>query len=128
MWETFKRKMRPSPKDPTVTLSTTGSIGLNTAVVKNLLGDAKFAHLLFDREKQLMGIKFVKQADADAYPVQVTKTKSHGSLAGVAFMKNYKIFPKVTASYGAHFDDATRTLIVNLTGGREKEAKKKAKD
>ena len=127
MWETFKRKMRASPKDPTITLSRTGSIGLNTAVIKNILGDAKFAHMLFDRERQLMGIKFVKQADADAYPVQVTKSKSHGSIAGVAFMKNYKIFPKETASYAAHFDDASKTLIVDLTGGTEKEAKKKGR-
>jgi hypothetical protein len=127
MWETFKRKMRSSPKDPTVTLSTTGSLGLNTAVVRNVLGEAKYAHLLFDRDKRLIGIKFIKQSDADAYPVQVTKSKSHGSIAGVAFMKTYKIFPTETTSYSASFDDQSKMLIVDISGGTEKEAKKKGK-
>lgn len=126
MWETFKRKMRSSPKDPTITLSRTGSIGLNTAVVRNVLGDCKYVHLLFDRERRLIGFKFIKQADADAYPVQVTKSRSHASVAGVSFMKTYKIFPAETASYPATFDEQTKMLIVDISG-LEKEAKKKAK-
>jgi len=127
MWESFKRKMRVSPKDPTVTLSTTGSIGLNTAVVRNVIGDCKYAHLFFDRERHLIGFKFIKQSDPDAYPVQVTKSKSHGSVAGVAFMKTYKIFPTETTSYSATYDEQSKMLIVDISGGTEKEAKKKAK-
>lgn len=127
MWESFKRKMRPSPKDPTVTLSTTGSLGLNTAVVKNLLGDCKYVHLFFNREQQLIGIKFAKTGDADSYPVQVTKSKSHGSIAGVAFMKAYRIFPKETTSYPATFDEQNKMLVVDLSARTEREAKKKAK-
>lgn len=127
MWESFKRKMRPSPKEPTVTLSTSGSMGLNTAVINNILGDSRHAHLLFDRDKQLIGIKFSKQSNADSYPVQVTKTKSHGSIAGTAFMKTYKIFPKETANYDAVFDEQSKMLIVDLTRGTDKETKKKAK-
>jgi hypothetical protein len=46
MWEQFKRTSKPSPKDPTVTLSSSGLIGLNTAVAKNILGDAKYAHIV----------------------------------------------------------------------------------
>ena len=60
-WEKFRRRSRPSPKDPMVTLSTNGMIGLNAAVVRNLIGEHKFSHLLFDKEKSLVGIKLLKQ-------------------------------------------------------------------
>ncbi len=68
MWEQLKRRMRQSPKDPTVTLSANGIIGLNTAVAKNILGDNKYAFLLFDKERHLIGFRFIKNSDPDAYP------------------------------------------------------------
>jgi hypothetical protein len=60
MWEQFKRTSKPSPKDPTVTLSASGIIGLNTAVAKNIIGDAKYALLFFDEAHHLMGLRFIR--------------------------------------------------------------------
>ena len=115
MWETFKRRTRPSPKDPTVTLSKSGMLGLNAAVIRNLIGEYRFAHLLFDREKSLVGIKFLKQADPDAYPMQVIPSKSHGSISGVGFMKSYNILPTETKAYSATFDQESKTLVIDVS-------------
>ena len=114
-FETFRRRTRPSPKDPMVTLSRHGMIGLNAAVVRNLIGEHKFAHLLFDREKSLVGIKLLKQADSDAYPMQVSHSKSHGSISGIGFLKTYKLIPTETKAYPARFNQETKMLIIDIS-------------
>jgi hypothetical protein len=115
-WETFKRRSRPSPKDPMVSLSKSGIIGLNAAVTRNIIGDNRFAHLLFDRDRHLIGIKFIKNSDQDAYPVKCTRNMSHGSVAGVSFLKTYGIFPDETTGYPATFDESNKILVVDISG------------
>jgi len=115
MWEQFKRSSKSSPKDPTVTLSSSGIIGLNTAVAKNIVGDAKYALLFFDKQQQLIGLKFIKNNDPDAYPVKLTASRTHGSLAGVSFLRTYKIFPTETIKYQAVFDEKEKILTVDLS-------------
>ncbi|MBI4480841.1 MAG: hypothetical protein HY651_12530 [Acidobacteria bacterium] len=128
-WETFRRRTRPSPKEPMVTLSTHGMIGLNAAVVRNVIGEHRFAHLLFDKEKSLIGIKLLKQADPDAYPMQVGKSKSHGSISGIGFLKTYKLTPTHTKAYPARFDQEAKTLIIDVSESitETKVAKRKGK-
>ena len=115
MWEQFKRTSQSSPKDPTVTLSSSGAIGLNTAVAKNILGDAKFALLFFDKRRRLIGLKFIKHSDPDAYPIKLTPNRTHGSLAGVAFLRAYKLFPTTTVKYAATYDEKEKILTVDLS-------------
>lgn len=126
-WELFKRKSRPSPKEPMVTLSKSGMIGLNAAVARNIMGDNKFAHLLFDKDRRLMGIKFMKVHDPDAYPIRCAKNKGHGSIAGVSFLKTYKIFPSETTAYPAIYDDNTKILAVNVSEKQEEKSEIKRK-
>ncbi|MGO9121567.1 MAG: hypothetical protein ACLQPD_28645 [Desulfomonilaceae bacterium] len=128
-FELFKRHTRPSPKDPMVTLSGSGMIGLNAAVTRNIIGDNRFAHLLFDREKHLIGIKFFKNNDPDAYPIKVTKNLGHGTIAGVSFLKTYGIFPDKTKAYPATFDDMNEILLVDVSGkqGEKSELKKRGR-
>jgi hypothetical protein len=124
-FETFRRRFRPSPKEPTVTLSTTGTIGLNTRVAKTLIGDSGHALLLFDREKSLMGIKFINKTEPDSYPVKKSASGTHASLSGVAFMKNYGIYPEKTAVYAATFDPDSKLLTIDLSGAVKGGRKKK---
>jgi hypothetical protein len=114
-WEMFKRRSKPSPKDPMISLSKSGMIGLNAAVTRNIIGENRFAHLLFDRDKHLIGIKFIKNSDLDAYPVKCTKNMSHGSIAGVSFLKTYGIFPDETTAYAASYDEANKVLVVDVS-------------
>ncbi len=127
MWETFKRRSRPSPKEPMVSLSKSGMIGLNAAVTRNIIGDNQFAHLLFDKERHLIGIKFLKQKDMDSYPVKCTRNKSHGSIAGVSFLKTYKVFPSETTAYPATYDDNTKILVIDVSEKQEGESESRRK-
>src|SRR5579863_844846 len=95
-WEKFQRRMRPSPKDPTVTIGISGQIGLNVAITRNIMGENRYAVLFFDRGKSLVGIKFLKENEPDAYPVKLSKNLSHGAITGTAFLKTYGIYPTET--------------------------------
>jgi hypothetical protein len=97
-----------------VTLATSGQFGLNAAVVRNLLGDSKFALLMFDRERSMIGIKFLKTNDPDAYPVKVSPNKGHGAITGMAFMKVYDIMPSETRAYPASYDEKNKILMVEI--------------
>jgi hypothetical protein len=118
-WELHKRTTRPSPKNPMVTLSKSGMIGLNSAVTRNILGENKFAHLLFEKEKRLIGIRFLKQSDPDTYPVKYTKSRSHATISGVSFLKANNIFPSETTAYPATYDEPSKILVVNISGKAE---------
>lgn len=113
-WETFRRTSRPSPKEPTITLAKSGIIGLNTAVVR-LLGDRRFALLMFEKEKGHMGIKILKKNEPDAYQVGVIPQKSHGSISGTAFMRTYGIEPPHTKAFPAIYDEKNETLIADVS-------------
>jgi hypothetical protein len=62
-----------------------------------------------------MGIKFIKQNDPDSYPVKLTASKSHGSLAGMSFLRTYKIFPIETTKYAAIYNEKEKILAVDLS-------------
>lgn len=126
-WETFKRSKKQSPKSPMVTLSKSGQIGLNAAVARDVIGDNRFVLLLFDKSKNLLGLKLLKHNDPDAYPIKVTTTRSHGSVTGLAFMKAYGIFPLETVSFPATFDANTRVLAAHVTTAADKKSKRKAR-
>jgi len=128
VWETFRRKYRPSPKSPTITLAKSGIIGLNTAVV-SLLGERKYGLLLFDRDRGLMGIRLLEKNEPNAYPIGVIAEKSHGTISGVAFMKTYGIEPIETRAFPASYDDKNNILFADVSEfvkGKKKERKTKA--
>jgi hypothetical protein len=117
-WETFKGRNRRAPGEPSVTLSKTGIIGINSTVIKTI-GENRFVTLMFDRDKHRIGMKFSKQGDANTYPVITTPQDNHGVVAGVAFLKYNNIFPTVTKNYSAAFED-NGILVIELTGDNTK--------
>ena len=114
-WETFERRRWRSPGEPTITLTNTGRIALNAAVVNDFVKDNRFAILMFDRERQLIGIKFTKSADATSYPVSVNDRKSGGAITGTAFLKFYNVFPGATKNYKATYDREAKALVIDIS-------------
>ncbi len=114
-WEKWQRRIRPSTKDPMVTLSKSGLIGLNSAIARNILGDSKYAVLLFDRQQSLVGIKLLKANEPDAYPIKVTKSRSHAALSGLAFMKSHGLVPQETTAFPADFEPSDGLLVVDVS-------------
>ncbi|MGO9121568.1 MAG: hypothetical protein ACLQPD_28650 [Desulfomonilaceae bacterium] len=113
-WEMYHRSSRPNPKSPTITLGKTGIIGLNTAVVR-ILGDRRHGLLMFDKEKGLIGIRILRKAEPDAYPIGVIAQKSHATMSGVAFMKTYGIELMETRAFPATYDEKSGTLVADIS-------------
>jgi hypothetical protein len=122
-WETFKGRNRKQIGQPAMTLSKGGSIGLNSAIVKDVLGDYRHATLLFDKQKHLVGVKLLKSPDSESYPIHITPNESYAMISGIAFMKAYGIFPKETKVFDATFDDKNKIIaadVSELAGSKKK--------
>ncbi|HEU0118466.1 MAG TPA: hypothetical protein VFR09_07510 [Alphaproteobacteria bacterium] len=110
-WETFERTRWRNPSEPTVTLTATGRVSLNVAIINDYLGDNKYATFMFDREKKLVAIKFTKQPDTTTYPIFVNKVKSSAAINAFAFLKKFELIPSLTTNYLANFDGRSKLLI-----------------
>jgi hypothetical protein len=126
MWETFKGRHRRAPGEPAVSITKAGNLGLNSAIVRNFVGDARFATLLYDRDKHLIGIKVTKSGDGDSYPIKLSPKDNYALISGVSFLKYYEIYPTESRVYSASFDEKNRIIIVDATelakktGGKDK--------
>ena len=116
-WETFKRGTRYTPDEPAISIAPPGRIGLNVAVVKNIImhNGFKFAVLMYDKEKRWIGFKFSKVKEPDAYPLMVNVRGSSATVAGTSFLKTYGIPHEATTKYRATYDAQAKMLIVNLS-------------
>ena len=128
-WETFKGRSRRVPGEPAITIGKTGMIGINATIVKTIMAkDTKYALFMFDRDKNLFGLKFIKERLPESYPITLSPRDNHGMLAGTALLKTYDIFPKETKSYLAKFDEHNKIWFIDLKeeglGGGKKKAKK----
>lgn len=113
-WETFKRARWRSPSEPSITVTSSGRVTLNVAIINGFLEDNKFATLMFDREKRLVGIRLSKTADSTTYPIFVNKPKSSAAINCYAFLKNYDIIPSITTNYKAGYDKKGRLLTFSV--------------
>lgn len=123
-FEVFRGRNRKFVNEASVTLGVSGSIGLNAYVVRHI-GESRFAMLMFDRERDLIGIKFINKHDPDAYPVKVSGRSNHGSISGTAFLKSFGLFPSKTKNYPANYDDKDKMLTVDVSGGFSEKKKVK---
>jgi hypothetical protein len=115
VWETFKRTQRRTTGDMAVTFGKNGIIGLNSVIVRTLKVNGKHAHMLFDRDKKLVGIRIVSQKTPDTYPLKSDSRDSHASISGTSFLKTYNIYPDVTISFPATYDEASKTIVFDVS-------------
>jgi len=114
-WETFRGRNRRLPGQPAISVTKVGSIGLNATVVRDYVGKARFATLMFDPDKSLIGIKLTDKADEGSYPIKKAPKDNYALISGVSFLKAYGIFPKESANYSATFDEKNRIIIANVS-------------
>lgn len=121
-WEAFKRTQRRTTGDMAVTFGKNGIIGLNSVIVRTLKVNGKHAQLLFDRDRNLVGIKIVSQKTADTYPLKSDSRDSHASLSGTSFLKNYNLYPSSTISFSATYDETTKTIVIDVSALADRKA------
>lgn len=113
-WETFTGRNKRAPKPPSVTFTRVGMISISSGILSRVPKDYRHALLMIDKDKHLMGIKFVKRGDPHAYPLIMSPRDNHAIISGQGFLKTYGIFPTETKKYPATFDEQNIVAIIEL--------------
>ena len=111
-FELFNPSTKTYTKNPTAAISQFGRISLNSQAVKTFgLDGYKYAALFYDKEKELIGVKFLKEKDVSiASLVSIQGRKNSGIfLAALSFLYHYEIFTKDN-KFTAWFDIAPSKL------------------
>jgi hypothetical protein len=89
MFETFEKGATKAPVWPEVTLLRKGSLHLN-ATARKLLGDADFVDLLFDQDRQIIGLRASRADSPNAYKLSPVRDV-FWTVSLIAFLKFYEI-------------------------------------
>ena len=117
-FERFDKRSTPITDNPFVTVQKRGPLGLNRSAFA-ALGEPKAVELLYDRDRELIGIKATSAKEPYAFPVRPQGRKgsrpSNYLIAGQAFTKHYGIDTTVARRFPAEMEDDT--LVVDLRRG-----------
>jgi len=109
--EEFTGKKTRSPSAPLVSIQKRGVFSLNRAAYE-ILGEPTHVKLLFDRNKQVIGIRAADPEELGAYTVRKQKRAANYLFTGIAFANTYGIDIGYARRYrGEPHDDM---LIVDL--------------
>ncbi len=114
-FETFKRQRAPVTGDPCVTIQKRGTLSINVPAYK-ALGQPEAIELLYDRERDLMGLRKVHPDADSAYVVRpLGSGNSTWLISGKAFTTYYGIKIGVARRWTAKVDEDSNMLVVDLS-------------
>lgn len=97
-FEVFRKTSAPLGKVPSVTIQKRGLISMNRAA-HALIDETEHVELLFDAERQVIGLRPTDASNPDAYPVRSQNTGRDSGpvlVAGGMFTRFYKIDTEVS--------------------------------
>lgn len=92
-FELFQKNSAPLAKVPTVTIQRKGLFSMNRSAYA-LIGTPAAVELLWDAERQIIGLRPTEETNPNAYPARPQQPKSDRGpvlVAGTAFTQFYKI-------------------------------------
>ena len=110
-FEVFEKYHSRSVKEFYVTIQKRGTISLNRAAFQ-AMGNPKYAELLFNRNKRLIGIRPTNSASGRTAPIRKQGQSESYLIAGLTFTKEYDIDSSVARRYVATIQE--NMLIVDL--------------
>lgn len=115
-FEVFKKRVTIFTDQPRVSIKKDNNIALNEAAVKAWLDKATHAHLFFDREAQLIGIKPLEagEADRDAYTLNKTSRGKAKFIFGAGFLRHCGVDAGQYRSFAPRFDSKERMIVIDL--------------
>jgi hypothetical protein len=112
-FERFDKRSVPIAENPFVTIQMRGPISLNYSAYETL-GGPEAVEMLYDREKQIVGLRSISPKEAYAFPVRPQgrkgKRPSNFVVAGQAFTKHYGIDTSVARRFPAEMQDDILTV------------------
>jgi hypothetical protein len=110
-FEVFEKYHSRSVKELYVTIQKRGTISLNRASYR-AMGSPKYAELLFNRSKRLIGIRPANTASGRTVPVRRQGHSESYLIAGLTFTKEYDIDSSVARRFVATLDG--NMLVIDL--------------
>ena len=76
-----------------------GTMSFNQACCREYLLGFKYINFLYDRVKKRIGLKLMKEATDNAYPIRFYRKGTLANVSAMSFLKFYKIDHGTTKSY-----------------------------
>ncbi|MDP9115721.1 MAG: hypothetical protein M3O28_00330 [Actinomycetota bacterium] len=111
-FETFRRALLPLKSEPFVTIQKRGTMSLNLSAFVALDSPVS-VELLYDRGKEIVGIRVADPRADNAYHVRTTSPSGPFVVSAMAFTKFYDLDIAVTRRWPAYLDNGV--LCVDLT-------------
>jgi hypothetical protein len=109
--------LRVGPTEPTVTIQKSGEIHVNSSAIE-LIGTPPAVELLYDPEKNALGMRPADPGEDNAYPRRADKNRKQAHLfAGRAFALFHELDLRATRRYPAEVVDGI--LVADLNAGVE---------
>ena len=112
--ETGSGRGRPAGTDAMISIRKSGSIGINQAALDEYFEANEAAVLYMDEAENRIGIEPVADKDADEAAYALTTSKSGGTLAPKAFLRQYDLIPEVTTQYAPEWNDDEELIVLDL--------------
>jgi len=115
-FEEFHKSKYVSSKGNFITITKTGVMNVSTEAYQGFLKGVEHVLFLFDREKNLIGIKPMKEKNLNSYNVRVMERGKAAakaiSISAVAFLKHYNIDYREKRKLEPKWQDEKHELIV----------------
>ncbi len=112
-FEPFTERATPAATEPTITVQSKGTFGVNRAAV-DALGKPERVELLFDRAARMIGLRPADASISHSYPLRRQQNSNSYVLGAVAFTHAHGIQTDRARRYPAIMEDGI--LIVDLNG------------
>ena len=113
-WEDFDKKYLTEDKEPVISITKYQRIYISKSCYEKFLKDRKYIKLLFDREKNLIGIKPIGEKRDNSYSLIRRGEQQQISISASAFLRHYGIETEVTKKYLAKWNEEDRLIEINL--------------
>ena len=108
-FEEFDRQAAPRTTQPRVGIQKRGNFSLNQAAYENL-GSPSHVKLLFDKGRQVIGIKAADPSEPNAYSVRKQPRAANYVFTGIAFAHRYGIPVEQARRYWAQMHGDVLTV------------------
>lgn len=103
-------------KDPFVTITASGQIGLSSSCMERYFKGCKHALLFGDKKNKTIGIMPIDSEQGSSYKISFSKNRATGSISGHSLLGYFGLTTKNSARYVPVWDAEEKMLLINLGG------------
>lgn len=102
---------------PTISITTSGQIGINSTALDKYIKGKKYVLLYGSMEghKKVIGIKPVDKNDSNTFAISYSEKRTNGSISGHSFLKHLEIdFKSGSKKFTPEWDDKEKMILIKV--------------